>query len=118
MAIAATIANHPRVVGPVVMAGPASTVEDRVSPAAAILGAVLHGAGALVLTDPLFEPPGGGLVDDEDCFDENDQPSRRAASPWRPSISGERALTTPAPRSDRRGRAGRPRHRAGTVRGE
>ena len=35
---------------------------------------------------------GGGLVDDEESFDENDQPSRRAASAWRPSISGERAL--------------------------
>ncbi len=43
------------------MAGPASTVEDRVSPAAAILGAVLHEVAALVLTDPLFDRRVAGL---------------------------------------------------------
>ena len=91
-AITATIANHPRVVGDVVMAGPASVVEDRVSPAAAILGAVLHRAGALVLTDPLFAPPDGKLGDDAETFEENDQPRRGSVSPWQLSNSGARAL--------------------------
>ena len=87
--VAATIANHPRV-GNVVMS--ASTSENRVSPAAAILCAVLHGAGALVLTDPLFDTPVGGL-DDDTSFDEHEQPRRASAPPWHPSTSGARALT-------------------------
>ena len=91
-AITTTIANHPRVGGNVAMAGPASTVEERVSPAAAILSAVLHGAGTLVLTDPLFDLPGGGLGDDAETFDGNDQPRRGSAPSWQPSISGAWAL--------------------------
>ena len=90
-AITATIANHPRVGGNVVMSGPASTVEDRVSPAAAILSAVLHGAGAIVLTDPLFDQPVDRLGD-ADTFDENDQPRRGPATPRQPSSGGTRAL--------------------------
>ena len=85
----ATIANYPRV-GNVVM--PASTSKDRVLPAAAILCAVLHGAGALVLTVPLFDTPVGGL-DDDTSFDEHEQPRRASAPPWHPSTGGARALT-------------------------
>ncbi len=88
--VAATIVNHPRVVGNVVMA--ANTSEARVSPAAAILCAVLHGAGVLVLADSLFDPPGGGS-DDDAPFDEIEQPRRVSAPPWYPSTSGARALT-------------------------
>ena len=90
-AITATIANHPRIGGNVVITGPVSTVEDRVSPAAAILSAVLHGAGAIVLTDPLFDQPADRLGD-ADTFDENDQPRRGPAPHWQPSSGGTRAL--------------------------
>ncbi len=91
-AITATIANHPRVGGNVVIAVPANTLEDSVSPAAAILGAVLHGIDTLVLTDSLFNTPRSGLGDDAETFDENDQPRRGSALAWQPSMSGARAL--------------------------
>ena len=115
-AITATIANHPHVYGNVVITGPASTVQNRDSPAAAILSAVLHGAGAIVLTDPLFDQPSGGLGDEADTFDENDQPRGGARNPLATFQSRREGAEAPAPRSDRRDRASRPEHRAGAVR--
>lgn len=89
-AIAATIADHHRIVGEVVVAGTLGQVEDRISPAAAILSAVLHGASVLLLTDVLFDPPAEGV--DEDSFDDVERASRRKVRTWQPTAPGERTL--------------------------